>query len=62
MRKVVIFNKTKKWWHETPDVDLLNVKLSEIENDNWNIISVTANTNLFGIVCSFTILIESVSQ
>ena len=45
MRKVVIFNKTKKWWHETPDVDLLNVKLSEIENDNWNIISVTANTN-----------------
>ncbi|MBA6265593.1 hypothetical protein [Colwellia sp. Bg11-12] len=62
MRKVVIFNKTKKWWHETPDLDLLNSQIAEIESDNWKVISVAANTNLFGIIASFTILIESIGN
>ncbi|WP_299946887.1 hypothetical protein [uncultured Microbulbifer sp.] len=59
MRKVVIFDKAKKWWHESPDLDLLNAQIAEIENDNWAVVSVTANTNLFGMISSFTILIES---
>lgn len=60
MRKVVVFEKTKKWWHESPDLELLNGRIAEIENDGWNVISVSANTNFFGIIASFTILIESV--
>ena len=62
MRKVVIFKRAKKWWHESPDVDLLNVQIEEIERDGWNVISVTSNANLFGVITSFTILIESASN
>ena len=62
MRKVVIFKRAKKWWHESPDVDLLNVQREEIERDGWNVISVTSNANLFGVITSFTILIESASN
>ena len=59
MRKVVIFKRTKKWWHDSPDVDLLNAQIEEIESDGWKVISVTSNANLFGVITSFTILIES---
>ena len=62
MRKVVIFKRAKKWWHESPDVDLLNVQIEEIEREGWNVISVTSNANLFGVITSFTILIESASN
>ena len=62
MRKVVIFKRAKKWWHDSPDVDLLNVQIEEIERDGWNVISVTSNANLFGVITSFTILIESASN
>ncbi len=58
MRKVVIFEKAKKWWHETPDLELLNNQIADIEQDGWSIISVASNTNLFGIISSYTILIE----
>jgi hypothetical protein len=58
MRKVVIFERTKKWWHESPDVELLNQQIAEIESDGWSVISVSANTNLFGLISSYTILIE----
>jgi hypothetical protein len=33
MRKVVILLRHKKCWHESPDVDLLNAQITEIEND-----------------------------
>lgn len=39
MRKVVLFSKAKKWWHESPDVDLLNAQITEIEKDDWSIVS-----------------------
>lgn len=58
MRKVVIFEKSKKWWHESPDLDLLNEQIANIEKDGWVIVSVSANTNLFGTISSYTILIE----
>lgn len=58
MRKVVVFEKSKKWWHESPDLDLLNNQIADIEQDGWSVISVSANTNLFGIISSYTILIE----
>lgn len=58
MRKVVIFDKAKKWWHESPDLDLLNEQIAEIEKDGWMIVSVSANTNLIGNISSYTIPIE----
>ncbi|GAA0859832.1 hypothetical protein [Aliiglaciecola litoralis] len=58
MRKVVVFNKSKKWWHESPDIQLLNNQIADIESDGWSVVSVSANTNLFGIISSYTILIE----
>lgn len=33
MRKVVMFSKTKKWWHESPDLALLNTQISEMEQE-----------------------------
>jgi hypothetical protein len=33
MRKVVMFLRHKKCRHESPDVDLLNAQITEIEND-----------------------------
>jgi hypothetical protein len=58
MRKVVLFSKAKKWWHESPDVDLLNAQITDIEKDDWSIVSVSANTNFLGFISSYTILIE----
>lgn len=59
MKKVVIFDKTSKWWHETPNVELLNKQITEIEKDGWRVISINSNTNLFGTITSFTLLLES---
>lgn len=59
MRKVVMFSKTKKWWHESPDLALLNTQISEMEKEGWTIVSISANTNFLGFVASYTILIES---
>jgi hypothetical protein len=59
MKKVVIFNKKKNFWSDGPDLDLLNTQIQEIENDGWELLSVTANTHLFGGISSFTIVIES---
>jgi len=58
VRKVVVFDKSKKWWHESPDLALLNNQIADIEKEGWSIISVTANTNLFGTISSYIILIE----
>ncbi len=58
MRKVIILNETKRWWHEGPTEELLNNRLVELQKENWRIISVQANTNLFGMIASFTILVE----
>jgi hypothetical protein len=49
MIKVVMFSKAKKWWHESPDVNLLNAQISEIEKDGWFIVSVSANTNFLDL-------------
>jgi len=59
MKKVVIFSKTKGFWGGEPDIDLLNKQIEEAENEGWSVISVTANTSLFGGISSYTILIES---
>ena len=26
MKKVILFSNTKKWWHECPDIDLMNTR------------------------------------
>lgn len=59
MRKVVLFSKTKKWWHESPNLDSLNAKITEMEKDGWAIVSISANTNFLGFISSYTILVES---
>ncbi len=59
MKKVILFSNTKKWWHECPDIDLMNTKISEMENEGWDVISISANTNFLGFVTSYTILLES---
>lgn len=58
MRKVVVFDKVSRWWYETPNIDLLNEQIAEIESDGWQILSVTANTNSLGLISSYTLLIE----
>ncbi|MAD17534.1 MAG: hypothetical protein CL579_15920 [Alteromonadaceae bacterium] len=58
MRKVVLFSKTKKWWHESPDIDLLNTQITEMEKDGWLVISISANTNFLGFISSYTLLVE----
>lgn len=58
MTKVVLFSKTKKWWHESPDIDLLNAQITEMEKDGWLVISISANTNFLGFISSYTLLVE----
>ena len=58
MRKIVNFSKQKKWFLTTPDLDLLNRQIAEIEEDGWSIISVQSNCNFAGVVTSYTLLIE----
>jgi hypothetical protein len=58
MRKVVVFNKKKGFWSDVPDLDLLNSQILEMESDGWKLVSATANTNIFGAIHSFTLVIE----
>ncbi len=51
MRKVVIFSKTKNWWAEEPDIELLNQQIAEAEQAGWTLVSISANTCIFG--CEF---------
>jgi hypothetical protein len=62
MRKVVVFEKVKHWLLSGVDLELLNEQITEMEKDGWNLVSVTANTHLFGGICSFNLLIESVDN
>jgi hypothetical protein len=62
MRKVVVFEKVKHWLLGGVDLELLNEQITEMEKDGWNLVSVTANTHLFGGICSFNLLIESVDN
>jgi hypothetical protein len=62
MRKVVHFDKPDSAWVWKPDLNLLNAQIESIENDGWRVLSVTANTNLLGMVMSYTILIELVPK
>ena len=39
MRKVVIFSKTKSFWSNDPDLDLLNAQIQEMESDGWELVS-----------------------
>lgn len=59
MRKVVIFSKTKNWWTEEPDIELLNQQIAEAEQAGWTLVSVSANTGIFGSIRSYTLVIES---
>lgn len=63
MRKLILFDKKRSWWFSiAPDVDLLNNQIGEIERDGWKVISITGNTNLFGSISSFTILVEKANE
>ena len=59
MRKIVVFNKATHWLFGSVDLALLNAQITEIENDGWQVISVSANTHFFGGIVSYTLLIES---
>ncbi|MBW8182500.1 hypothetical protein [Shewanella nanhaiensis] len=58
MRKVVIFNKRTNRFFGEVDLTLLNAQIEEMEGEGHEIISVSANTDLFGNLVSFTLLIE----
>ena len=59
MRKVVIFSKKKNYWATEPDVELLNQQIAQAEQEGWQLVSVSANTGIFGAIQSYTLLIES---
>ena len=59
MRKIVVFNKVKHWLFGGVDLDLLNTQITEMEKDGWSLVSISTNTNLFGWVTSFNLLVES---
>ena len=59
MRKIVVFNKVKHWLFGSVDLDLLNTQITEMEKDGWSLVSISTNTNLFGWVTSFNLLVES---
>ena len=57
MQKVIEFKK-KGFWSSQVDLNSLNNKISELTKEGWVIKSLTPNTSLFGLVTSYTILIE----
>jgi hypothetical protein len=59
MKKVIVYSKPVNFWYRVPDVEHLNKEIAEIENDGWSIVSVSANTNFFGVIVSYTVLVES---
>lgn len=58
MRKIVIFDKRRRWPPWEVDLEKLNIQIGEIESDGWVVISAQANVHLLGQISSFTLLIE----
>lgn len=58
MLKVELFNKKKKWWSTSIDLDLLNARIVELENEGCKIQSLRENVNFMGEIASYLILIE----
>ena len=57
MQKIIEF-KHKKFWSSQVDIRSLNNKISELNKDGWKIKSMTSNTTLFGVIISYSLLIE----
>ena len=57
MQRVFEFKK-KNFWSSQVDLNALNEKISQLNKDGWAIKSITPNSSLFGIILSYTILVE----
>lgn len=59
MQRVIEFKK-KNFWSSKMDINVLNEKISALNNDGWVIKSITPNSTFIGIVTSYTLLVESI--
>lgn len=57
MQRIMEYGK-RSFWTSRLDTVRLNEKIQELEKDGWKVVSVCPNANFFGIVASYTLLIE----
>ncbi|GGW74917.1 hypothetical protein [Alteromonas halophila] len=61
MQRIVEFRKLN-FWSGKPGVEALNKKISELNKDGWYVQSVVPNTTFFGVISSYTLLLQLTEQ
>ncbi len=58
MRRVLEFKKRRSWIGDV-NLDLLNEQILAIEEDGWQVVSVTPSCDFLGRISAYTLLIDS---
>ena len=57
MQKIIEFKK-RNFWSSQVDINQLNDKIYQLNQDGWRVLTVTANNSYFSGVFSYTLLLE----
>lgn len=57
MQKIVEFSR-KNFWTSRVDLTWLNEEIFKLNNEGWVVKSMTPNTSFFGVVTSYSLLLE----
>lgn len=60
MQKIVEFRKHRGFFRGGINIDALNERIYQLNQDGWKVINVNAATGLYGQVYAYILLIENV--
>ncbi|RLV57811.1 DUF4177 domain-containing protein [Parashewanella curva] len=58
MQKVIEFNG-RGFWSSKVDIESLNEKIEQLNNEGWKVKSMVPNTSFAGSVISYSLLLET---
>ncbi|WP_149983077.1 hypothetical protein [Pseudoalteromonas rhizosphaerae] len=59
MQKIIEFKKQRGFFRGGIDIDALNERIYQLNQDGWKVINVSASAGLYGQVYSYILLIEN---
>jgi len=57
IQKIIEFKK-QRFWSSSVDIEALNEKIFHLNQDGWRVLTVSSAHNMFGLITSYTILVE----
>ncbi|MBB1507265.1 hypothetical protein H5203_17440 [Pseudoalteromonas sp. SG41-1] len=59
MQKIIEFKKQRGFFRGGIDIDALNERIYQLNQDGWKVINVSASAGLYGQVYAYILLIEN---